>query len=123
MGISLYAILVHCNEEAIGLFHFHMNLLNSSTIRTIIQATKNNIVLKNIEQYENQENLKQFYLQLKTNLDLEIGNVLGSLLPTSKVKAIEDKGWPFMTTVTNVSLPGKTNYFTSFKHIFSQTCL
>ena len=110
MGISLYAILVYCNEEAIGLFHFHMNLLNSSTVRTIIQTTKNNIVLENIELYENQENLKQFYLQLKTSLGLELGNVLGSLLPTYKVKAIEDKGWPFMTTVTNVSLPGK-NYF------------
>ena len=95
VGVSLYAILVYCNTEAINMFHFQMNLLKSSTKRNIIQATKNNIVLENFAEYENQENVKYFYLALNRKLGLELGNVLGSLYPTSEVKSMKDMGWPF----------------------------
>ena len=84
-----------------------MNLLKSSTKRNIIQATKNNIVLENFAEYENQENVKYFYLALNRKLGLELGNVLGSLYPTSEVKSMKDMGWPFLTTIKNISLTGK----------------
>ena len=105
--MSLYSILVYCNKESLSLFNFHMNLLYSNKIRTIIQATKNTIVLESIAEYENQENAKQFHMSLSKKLGLELGHVLGSLLLTSEVKGMEDKGWPFLTNIDNTSLPGK----------------
>ena len=107
VGLSIYAILVYCNTEAISMFHFNINLLTLSTIRTIIQASKNTIVSENLAEYENQENFNLFYMALKEKLNLELVNVLDSLLLTSEVKAMEDKGWPFLKTNTNISLPGK----------------
>ena len=123
MGLSIYTILVYCNKEAINLYLFHINLINSYKIRNIIQATKNNIVSEKLAQYENQENVKHFYTALNKKLGLELGNVLASLLHTSQVQTLEDKGWPFLPTITNISLTGMISFFPFLHHIFPQTCL
>ena len=121
VGVSLYAILVYCNTEAIKTLNFHMSLLYSNSIRTIIQATKNTIVSEILEEYENQENAKQFYLALIEKLGLELGNSLHSLLLTSEVNTMKNNGWPFLTTVTNITLPGSIYSLSSITPIFPQT--
>ena len=107
MGVSLYSVLLYCNKEGFDLFHFHTHLLQASSMRTIIQATKNNIVLAHITDYENMENVKQFYLTIKRSLNLELEDILGFLLSASEVQSMLNIEWPFLSDKSpNVSKTG-----------------
>merc|ERR1719458_1137618 len=53
-GFYLYFVLTYCSVEDFKLFLFHKNLVDRKSMRTVLQAAKNNINSRNVKNCENQ---------------------------------------------------------------------
>ena len=94
-GLNLYFVLTYCNAEDFKLFLFHRHLVNSGSTRTIIQAAKNNINLRNVKNCENRWRINLFFKELSKVLDLELGGLLRAISTEAQLQGLNERELPF----------------------------
>ena len=89
-------MLTFCSVEDFKLFLFHKNLVNSKTIRTIVQAAKNNINSRNVKNCDNQWRLKTFFKELSEILELDLSGILRAISTEAQLQGLNEKELPYL---------------------------
>ena len=84
IGTFIYLLLVHCNVKDLKLFSFYKKLLESKSLPSVLQATKNNI--DSPEMVGNRMYLKSFFKDLVKILDLDLGNIMFASLTSAQLR-------------------------------------
>ena len=95
-GLRLYFVLTYCSVEDFKLFLFHKNLVDSASIRTIVQAAKNNINSRNVKKCENQWRMKAFFKELSEVLELNLGGILRAISTEAQLQGLNEKELPYL---------------------------
>ena len=106
LGLHLYFVLTYCGVEDFKLFLFHKNLVDSKSIRTIVQAAKNNINSRNVRKCDNQWRVKTFFKELSEVLKFDLGGILRAISTTAQLQGLNEKELPYLIeeNVTTFSL-------------------
>ena len=97
LTFDIFAYLLHCDEEANHLYSFYKNLFQHGSVRSILQATINNLKSKDIEGNTTKSALQQLYLKLDEIMGLTMGNLLRAFSDTKTVKSMTKKEHVFIT--------------------------
>ena len=87
VGVSLYLMLIYCKTEDLKLLIFYQSLVEMD-MRTIVQASKNNMELNSMKEESNIRNNKLIYEHIADILDLELGKVLQAMSTPTEIKAL-----------------------------------
>ena len=113
----LYFVLTYCSVEDFKLFLFHKNLVDSKSMRTILQAAKNNINSRNVKKCDNQWRMKTFFKELSEVLELDLSGILRAISTEAQLQGLNENELPYLKeeNMTQFSLQTGIKAF--------QTCL
>ena len=77
---------------------FHKRLIGENSMRSVLQATKNNLELQPFEDVHSTESVRQFYKTMTKTLDLEHQQVLLAISRPSEIRALSQENSVFLTS-------------------------
>ena len=89
-------MLTYCSVEDFKLFLFHKNLVDRKSMRTVLQAAKNNINSRNVKNCENQWRMKVFFKELSEVLELDLSAILRAISTEAQLQGLNEKELPYL---------------------------
>ena len=94
-GFELFSWLIFCPEELQLLHQFHMELLATKNVQTILQTTVNNMKSGKIKEKSNVEILKKFFSELDTIVSTDLGKIVLALSSKKDIEAVLEDNMPY----------------------------
>ena len=82
----IYFVLIHCDLDKVKLASFHRSLVENKSIRTIVQAAKNNVELGSAK---NKLHFKLFFEELASIVGMDVDNILSAVSRTSQMNDMQ----------------------------------
>ena len=85
-GMFIYFVLIYCDLDEVKLASFHRSLVENKSIRTIMQAAKNNVELGSAKE---KLNFKLFFEQVASIVGMDVDNILSAVSRTSQMNDMQ----------------------------------
>ena len=94
-GFELFSWLIFCPEELQLLYQFHMELLTTKNVQTILQTTVNNMKSGKIKEKSNIELVKTFFSELDNIVSTDLGKIVLALSSKMDIEKVLEDNMPY----------------------------
>ena len=94
-GFELFSWLIFCPEELQLLYQFHMELLTTKNVQTILQTTVNNMKSGKIKEKSNIELVKTFFSELDNIVSTDLGKIVLALSSKMDIEKVFEDNMPY----------------------------
>ena len=94
-GFELFSWLIFCPEELQLLHQFHVELLATKNVQTILQTTVNNMKSGKIKEKSNVEIVKKFFSELDNIVSTDLGKIVLALSSKKDIEAVLEDNMPY----------------------------
>ena len=94
-GFELFSWLIFCPEELQLLHQFHVELLATKNVQTILQTTVNNMKSGKIKEKSNVEIVKKFFSELDKIVSTDLGKIVLALSSKKDIEQVLEDNMPY----------------------------